>query len=289
MIRDLSETMRAILDDPALKASAPELEAAQILFDRPTEQFNPALATIDLFLYDVRENMELRSNEPIIERNNGEATIHRPPMRVLCSYLVTAWPGNVTGDELALGEHRLLSQALQALSRHPTIAAPYLKGKLVGQEPPLPMITAQTDGLKNPAEFWTALGNKLRPSISLTVTISMQPFPPLETATLAAAWDVRIGVRTSPIEKKIRPATWQGPFRVVGKVTDAGNVPVASATVAIASLGLTATTDAGGVYSFTTLPPGTYSLRVEKGAKKQNVDITVPSPAGSNYNVKLTG
>ncbi|HLG13142.1 MAG TPA: Pvc16 family protein [Blastocatellia bacterium] len=285
MIRDLSETMRAILDDPALAASFPELAAAQILFDRPVEQFSPAQSTINLFLYDVRENMELRSNEPIIERNNGQATIHRAPMRVLCSYLLTAWP--VGGPEPPLQEHRLLSQALQVLSQFPTITAPYLKGKLVGQEPPLPMITAQTDGLKNPAEFWTALGNKLRPSISLTVTISMQPFAP-ETATLAAASDVRVGVRTSPTETKIRTATLQGPFRVVGNVTDAANAPIAGATVAIASLGLTVTADASGVYSFAGLPPGTYSTRVQKGSKKKTVSLTVPAPVGSNYNLKLT-
>lgn len=55
MIRELSETMRAILDDPTLATAFPELAAAQILFDRPVEGFNPAQATVDLFLYDVRE------------------------------------------------------------------------------------------------------------------------------------------------------------------------------------------------------------------------------------------
>src|SRR5262249_10755481 len=92
MIRDLSETLRAILDDPALATSFPELAAAQIVFDRPAESFNPAQTTIDLFLYDIRENMELRSNEPRYERLNGQTRIHRAPMRVACSYLVTAWP-----------------------------------------------------------------------------------------------------------------------------------------------------------------------------------------------------
>ena len=92
MIRDLSETLRAILDDPALAGEFPELAAAQIVFEHPTEQFNPQQTTIDLFLYDLRENMELRSNEPVIERNNGTAIIHRAPLRVACSYLITAWP-----------------------------------------------------------------------------------------------------------------------------------------------------------------------------------------------------
>jgi hypothetical protein len=33
-------------------------------------------------LFEVWENMELRSNEPKIERVNGQAVIHRAPMRV---------------------------------------------------------------------------------------------------------------------------------------------------------------------------------------------------------------
>ena len=81
MIRDLSETLQAILDDAGLEKSFPELAAAQIAFDRPSEKFSPSQTTINLFLFDIRENTELRAKEPIVERRNGEALIHRPPMR----------------------------------------------------------------------------------------------------------------------------------------------------------------------------------------------------------------
>ena len=127
MIRGLSETLRAMLDDKALKDRFKDLFDASISFERPDEGFQPSQATVNLFLYDVRENMELRSNEQIIERHKAQATIHRAPLRVGCSYLVTAWPGKLTGDDLALGEHRLLSQALQVLARYPTIPADFLK------------------------------------------------------------------------------------------------------------------------------------------------------------------
>ena len=119
MINELSETLRALLDDPALAAAFPELAAAQVVFDRPAEQFNPSQTTIDLFLYDVREDMELRSNEPVVERLNGRAVIKRPPLRVACSYLLTAWA--VGGGELPLQEQKILSQALMVLARYPTI------------------------------------------------------------------------------------------------------------------------------------------------------------------------
>ena len=72
MIRDLSLTLQAILDDPALGAAFPELAAAQIVFNPPVETFNPTQTTIDLFLYDIRENMELRSNEPTSSASTGK-------------------------------------------------------------------------------------------------------------------------------------------------------------------------------------------------------------------------
>ena len=286
MIRDLSETLRAILDDPALAAEFPELAAAQIVFDRPTEQFNPQQTTIDLFLYDVRENMELRSNEPVIERNNGTATIHRPPMRVACSYLVTAWP--VGGAEPSLQEHRLLSQTIQVLARYPTIPVSYLKGKLVGQEPPLPLITSQADGLKNVSEFWTAIGNKLRPSVTLAVTISMQSLA-AETAKVVIETETRIGERVALDKKAISPATLVDGIRISGRITDAADAPVAKAKVSIVETGRSAITNSDGVYSLGLLQAGTFTLRVESGSNVVNKNITIPATAGKNFNVKLTG
>ena len=286
MIRDLSETLRAILDDPTLATDFPELAAAQIVFDRPAETFNPTQTTIDLFLYDIRENMELRSNEPRHERLNGQTRIHRPPMRVACSYLVTAWP--VGGTDLALQEHRLLGQAAQVLSRHPKIPAPFLRGKLIGQEPPLPMMTAQTDGLREPAEFWTAIGNKLRPSLTLTATIGMEVFPPETpppfTVTTAV---IRLGERAGPDEEVISLPTQLTSFWIGGRVTGAGNAPVAGAFVTLVGTGLAARTGADGSYTLGTILAGPYTLRVQSGATTTDVNITIPAPAGSNYNVQL--
>ena len=173
-----------------------------IAFDRPDDGFKPAQTTVDLFLFDVRENMELRSNEPTIERLNGQAVIHRAPMRVACTYLVTAWP--VGGTDLVLQEQRLLAQVLQVLSSYPIIPATYLKGKLAGQEPPLPMMASHPEELKNPAEFWTAIGNKMRASLTVAVTIGMDVFAPV-TAPLAKTGMLRVGERTAPDQETSSP------------------------------------------------------------------------------------
>ena len=169
MIRDLSETLSALL--------APALPAADISFERPTDLFQPAQTTVNLFLYDVRENLELRNNEPVVRRVGTVAIKEPPPVRLDCAYIVTAWP--VGGTDLPLQEHRLLSQSLRRLLRFPTIPPEFLRGSLIGQQPPLPTVTARPDGLANPAEFWTALGSRLRAALTLKATIGVTAFDPV--------------------------------------------------------------------------------------------------------------
>src|ERR1043166_4846529 len=102
MIHDVSETLAAILsfkepsgDDRELadfverrKRQFPYLAGAVIQFDRPVEgEYEPqSPRALNLFLYDVRENMEMRTNEPVVTHSNGETVIQRPPARVACSY-----------------------------------------------------------------------------------------------------------------------------------------------------------------------------------------------------------
>ena len=74
MIDDLSQTLRTILT----RGGKDPLKSAQIVFDRPADPFAPQQTTVDLFLYDIREDVELRSNEPVFERINGQVITHRP-------------------------------------------------------------------------------------------------------------------------------------------------------------------------------------------------------------------
>lgn len=180
--------------------------------------------------------------------------------------IVTAWP--VGGMEPALQEHQLLSQVLQVLSRYPTIPASFLQGSLVGQEPPLPMVTALVDPQKNLSEFWTAIGNKLRPSLTVTVTISMPVFAditePLVT-TKSIGFDVGIGV----VEETL--------VHIGGHVRTATGQGIASALVDLVGAGLRTTTNAEGQYTFVHVPIGTHTLRVIAGGfAPQTQSLIVP-------------
>jgi uncharacterized protein DUF4255 len=154
-----------------------------ITFATPDDQFPPSpvqLPAIDLFLYDVRENLELRSTDWLLERAvDGTATAHPPPVRVDCSYLITAWSGEESAKR-AQAEHRLLGQVLLVLLRHPTLPDAVLQGALASAEPPLPTTTLQPGRLQSMAEFWQALGGKPKAALNYTVTMPIVPRAPAE-------------------------------------------------------------------------------------------------------------
>jgi len=256
VIRDLSTTLRALLDDPALQFDFPELFGAHVLFDRPDSSFTPqAPATVNLFLYEVRENVELRDNEPRVERVNGRAIVRQAPKRYDCSYLVTAWP--TAGPDLPLQEHRLLGQTLHVLSRHPTIPPAFLQGSLVGQEPPLPLVAAQMDGLQSPAEFWTAMGSQVRAAFTVTATIAVPVFPDVEgplVTTLIEGFGIGDAAQAQ-----------ETLFQVGGRVLDGAGAGLASATVDLVQGGRTlfrARTDAEGRYRLPRVAAGPNDLHV---------------------------
>ncbi len=275
MIQDVSQTLRAILTQPGVP---PELAQALIAFDRPSDPYSPTQTTINLFLYDLRENLELRNNEPIMTTSAGQASIATAPIRLACTYLVTAWP--VGGTDIALREQQLLSEVLQVLSKYPLIPASFLQGSLAAQDPPLPLVALHPDALKNISEFWTSLGNKLKPSLSVTVTVSMPVFAPVSAPTVITA--------QTGLEQLGLPATHVVSLTIGGTVTDATNAPVAGATVTLVDLGLTATTDADGHYRIGPLAAGSFTLHVVSGASTKDKSITAPATAGNNYDVQLS-
>jgi hypothetical protein len=139
------------------------------------------LPAVDLFLYDIRENMELRSTGWIVEHSDdGTATKRRKPVRVDCSYLITAWASEGSTSR-PFDEHLLLSEVMKVLLRYPVIPEVLLQGALRGQEPPLPSSTLQPGRLQSVSEFWQALGGKPKAALNYTVTIGIVPDRPVET------------------------------------------------------------------------------------------------------------
>ncbi len=277
MIRDVSETLLSILEDPALAAAFPDLATAQVSFDRPADTFNPAQTTINLFLYQIKENTTLRNHEPIVRRIGRSATIIQPPRRIDCSYLVTAFP--VGGADIALNEHRLLSQALQVLSRHPTVPETHLQGSLVGQEPPLPMIAAEIDGMPNIGEFWSALGTRIRAGFTVMVTVAMPVFADT-AAFLVTRKFLDVALTTG--------GSGEQHIQIGGRVLDPAGEGIADALVDLTDVSQRARTNGAGRYSFPNVPAGSRQMRVV-ATGFEPLERTVPVPGRTeDFEVTLT-
>lgn len=193
MIRDLDETIEQLLITRAPAGS--ELAGADISFDLPDADWRAGLETltVNCYLYDIRENVELRTVEPPVQRSaDGSRAVRRqPPVRIDCAYCITAW--SPATDESVLEEHRLLGQVLRVLLRHRTVPADVLQGSLTDQIPPYPTLIASPDGVKNPPEFWGALDQQLKPSLNyvLTLAVSLDEAP-AEAAMPPVVEEVRV-------------------------------------------------------------------------------------------------
>ncbi|MFA6009002.1 MAG: DUF4255 domain-containing protein [Desulfobacteraceae bacterium] len=173
MIVDLDNSLAELLKQELLPVIG---SSVNISFATPDGDFPPSSVTlpaVDLFLYDVRENMELRSNDWIITKNSdGSTTRKRPPVRVECSYMITAWPAESTPNP-PQDEHYMLGEVMKVLLRHPVLPNGILKGSLKDQEPPLPTVTLQAGQLQSLGEFWQALGGKPKAVLNYKVIISV--------------------------------------------------------------------------------------------------------------------
>jgi hypothetical protein len=274
MFQDLDSTLLRLLGDPAAPTAG-----ADVSFVTPDKTFAPTQPTVNLFLYDVKENRDLRDPTPILQRV-GQSYVRRPPpVRVDCSYIVTTW-SNRSGAAKVEDEHRLLGQSLQWLSRFPTVPASYAQGSLVGQAYPPPTLVAQVDPNKNAGEFWDALAISPRPAFFLTVTVAME-LGLAETGPLVTTHTTR----AAPQDGVRAP---DAAVQVGGRILDAGGAGVPDALVDVVDAGLRAVSDADGRYAFSRVPVGPRTLRVTAaGFRTAIVTVVIPGLPG-DYEVTLT-
>jgi hypothetical protein len=169
VIHDLDDTLKELLVqkvpiDPA---------AIDIKFEMPSKEWATGIArpTINLFLYDLRENHELRSNQRYLVRSGGVASESRAPVRIDLTYLITAWTADVSD------EHQLLGRLLTTLLRYPLLPDEVLKGAMTIQPLPLQAWIAQPERTPNAWDFWSSLDGRLKAAISYVVTASLEPHP----------------------------------------------------------------------------------------------------------------
>jgi hypothetical protein len=271
MIAELDKTIKQLL----IKQGHLEPSEIDISFDIPDREWSASLSrpTVNLYLYDVRENHNLRSTEWIIEKNgNGQATKRKNAKRIDLSYLVTVWTNNIED------QHNLLWQIMLTLFQFPSIPQELLTGKLAEQQYLIVTSTGQPDGLlNNPSDFWAALDNEIKPSFNFIATLPMD---------LGIAFTSSIA-STRSLSVKPPDAEAEQMIGITGilHLKDKPEMVIAEATIVAKEAGMTALTNAVGQYSFSRIPAGKQSILVILPDKKtKELTIKVPS---SNYNLAI--
>lgn len=283
MFADLDETIRQILIEE-IPVKNGEID---IHFDQPTREWSAKLSkpTLNLFLYDVRENNTLRQHVwQRVREENGSVTQKRTPMRVDVTYMITSW-GNDPADE-----HRLLTRAMIALFRFPILPDDRLTGTLRNPPYEIQAQLARHDRLTNPAEVWSSLDNELRPSINYIITLALDPWHEF-TGPAVKSFILNTGQsRNLPRFNTFHPENTRNQLAFLGGTVRSGKGgdPLEGVTVALKDTGFLTITDAEGRYVLHGFPPGEYTLIAwPKEGKPREKKIRAPVEKGMDFDLEF--
>jgi hypothetical protein len=273
MFADLDETIRQLL----IRDVPLDLSEVDVSFETPDRDWSGRLSrpTINCFLYDVRENLDLRTTDFEHMRNNtnGTSTSRRLPARVDATYQITIW-ARAPEDE-----HHLLWRVLAVLFRTQVLPEDILIGGLKDQ----PYVThakviQPNQARANPAELWQSIDNRIRPALTYTVTVALDP--EIEF-TSPMVFTRRMRVFKEGDDVPVAEA-----IQIRGRVHDKKDAEkaISNAIVTLKETGATSTTDAQGRFTFR-IREGSFNLSVVAPGKPEvSRKIEVPSP---EYDLKI--
>ena len=272
MFHDLDETLRQLL----IRELPVKKNEIDIKFDQPSRDWSSRISrpTLNLFLYDIRENVKVRGSQQwIVEKNpDGTATQKRVPPRIALRYMVTAW-ANDPDDE-----HNLLARAMMAFYRHPHIPDDLLPKSLQDQPVPIPIEVAQEDILRNPADVWNVLDNEVRPAIPLVVTVALDPYRSVVTP-LAHSRSLRMGqIDHSQSAPSLETEGQSAPLWTIGG-TVRTDKSLETLRLTLVERGLNVPLQDNGQFFVARLRAGEYTLEVTADDQVlKRLKVTVPAP-----------
>jgi len=177
VIHEVDTALRALIQQEAVGAADVE-----VVFDAPTKEWagRRNSPTIDVYLYDIREDLRRRERGLLNEYDaDGHVRArHLPPRHFKLSYLITAW------TQRPEDEHRLLSALLTCFLRHEALPPELLEGPLADLQLPVPVSVALPPPEDRAfADVWSALGGELKPSLDIVVSAPTDTGQRHETAT----------------------------------------------------------------------------------------------------------
>ncbi|MDA8044560.1 MAG: DUF4255 domain-containing protein [Actinomycetota bacterium] len=181
MINEVDEVLRSVVKGEILSGTD-----VDVVFDAPTRDWASRRnkPTLDMYLYDIREDLRRRETG-FIERRNERGVVEERrelPRFFKLAYLITAW------TQRPEDEHRLLAAALALFMRYDYLPAEYMTPLLRQTEAPLLVqIAYPPPEDRQVSDVWSSLGGDLKPSVDLIITMPVQPDSFLEVAKAVIA------------------------------------------------------------------------------------------------------
>ena len=282
----LHGNVNGLTDELQIRFEPPDQDWVDYLSDL-SHGGDPALG-VNCCLVEIKENAQLRSNEWEQTDFDGLAIGDPPPMRVDCTYLITAWdPAQLSAPvEPGIREHRLLYDVLAVLAvlqpinttRIYAAGAPELAtipDAIKGVD--LPTRIAPAEGYARLGEFWQSMGTQIRwrPTVELVVTLPVL-IPHEITGPLVHTEFAHYGLDGRPIDET---------RMTIGVEVLHGTAAVPGALVRLERSGLPireGIADDDGRLVLSDVPAGTYRLHAwaERLGDFQTPPIAVPSGSG---------
>ncbi|WP_337048342.1 DUF4255 domain-containing protein [Serratia liquefaciens] len=145
-------------------------EAVAIRFDLPDMDAKQSDAVISVFLYDIHEDLQLRTAE---SRGFNAGTKRLSPgwANVKCNYLITYWESSRPATDAGNPDSQPDNQAIQVMSQ--VLAALINNRQLAGIPGAYTQVMPPKENLKSLGNFWQSLGNRPRLSLNYCVTVPM--------------------------------------------------------------------------------------------------------------------
>lgn len=142
-----------------------------IRFDLPEINSIQAEPTVSVFLYDIYEDLQLRSAEP---RRYNPATNTLLPgwVNINCNYLITYWDANKPSSDGSSPDSQPNNQAAQVMTR--VLNTLINNRQLTGIPGAYTRVIPQQENLNSLGNFWQALGNRPRLSLMYSITVPMK-------------------------------------------------------------------------------------------------------------------
>ncbi|MBT2448958.1 DUF4255 domain-containing protein [Streptomyces sp. ISL-43] len=172
MIHEVDDALRELVRAEALGGGA----GVDVVFDAPTRDWAARrnTPTVNLYLYDIREDLGLRSRgrRNVYDEQGRVISRTLPPRYFKLSYLISAW------TQRPEDEHRLLASLLGCFLRYSALPGERLGAELGLTGLPVPVsIALPPPENKAFTDVWSALGGELKPSLDVVVSAPVVAAP----------------------------------------------------------------------------------------------------------------